>query len=125
MLRRAPVGNRHCRMERLPHVRLFEMEESAATAVDLEAEFTGLSVLNAETGTAIGANLRTQSSALVPVSIPHKQNAAIKRSAHGFDRSGWGMNTAPNHNEPGGERWANPPESGRYFGSYRNRQFYI
>jgi hypothetical protein len=50
-LRGSPLGNRRCRVERLPRVRLFAIEEHAAITINFEAEFAGFSMISAETGT--------------------------------------------------------------------------
>ena len=48
------------------------MEVHAAIAINLEAVFTGLSVISAETGTAIGTNFRTHQSTDVNVDVMNK-----------------------------------------------------
>jgi hypothetical protein len=82
MLRGSPFGNRHCRVAILPRVRFLQMEEHAAVTVDLETEFTGFSMIGAETSAAIGADLRTRSPTDVTVAVMHDLDAAVYWRTH-------------------------------------------
>ncbi len=43
----------------LSRVRFLDVEEHAAVTINFETKFTGLNVINAETGTAIGTDFQT------------------------------------------------------------------
>jgi hypothetical protein len=54
------------------------MEVHAAVTINFETEFTGLTMIGAETATAIGTNFRTQSSADVPVDVMNNLDSAMR-----------------------------------------------
>jgi hypothetical protein len=56
------------------------MELQAAIAIYLEAEFTSLSMIGAETGTAIGADLRTHPPTDVTVAVMNNLDSAVSHS---------------------------------------------
>ena len=66
----------------LPRVRFLHVEVHAAVAINLETEFTGFSMIGAETGAAVGADLRTQSSTNVTVAVMHNLDAAVHWRSH-------------------------------------------
>jgi len=53
------------------------MEESAAVTINFEAEFTGLTMIGAETGTAVGTNFRTHPPADVTVDVMNNLDSAV------------------------------------------------
>jgi uncharacterized protein YwlG (UPF0340 family) len=57
------------------------MEVHAAVAINVKAVFTGLTMIGAETATAIGTNFRTQSSADVTVDVMNNLDSAVRHKA--------------------------------------------
>jgi hypothetical protein len=83
MLRESSLGKaRLSRVERFPRVRFPLMKVSAAVTINLEAEFTGFSMIGAETGAAIGTDLSTRSPTNVTVAVMHNLDAAVYWRSH-------------------------------------------
>ena len=53
------------------------MEEHTAIAINLEAEFAGFRMMSAETGAAIGADIRTHPPADVSIAVVDNLDAAV------------------------------------------------
>ena len=68
---------RNCLTDRLPRVRFLEVEEHAAVAINLEAEFTRLCMIGAKTGAAIGAYFRTHPPTEVTVAVMNNLDTTV------------------------------------------------
>ena len=61
-------------------MRLFEMKEHAAVAINFETELASLSMIGAQTGTAIGTDFQTQPSTDVTIPVMNNLDSAISLS---------------------------------------------